>query len=76
MVSISADTDMSAWLKALEEEQTPWPNDIDGDKGICKLYKVSYYPTVYLLDSEGKVIAKDGDARGENLRTLLSNLFK
>ncbi len=76
VVSISADTDKSAWLKALEEEQTPWPNDIDGDKGICNLYKVSYYPTVYLLDSEGKVIAKDGDARGENLRTLLSNLFK
>lgn len=76
VVSISADSDKSAWLKALEEEQTPWPNDIDGDQGICKLYKVAYYPTVYLLDSEGKVIAKDGDARGENLRALMSDLFK
>ncbi len=76
IVSISADTDKEAWLKALDEEQTPWPNDIDGDKGLCQLYKVSYYPTVYLLDSKGKVVAKDADARGEKLRTLLSNLFK
>ena len=76
IVSISADTDKDAWLKALDEEQTPWPNDIDGDKGLCQLYKVAYYPTVYLLDSEGKVVAKDGDARGEKLRTLLGNLFK
>lgn len=76
VVSISADTDKSAWLKALEEEQTPWPNDIDGEQGICKLYKVSYYPTVYLLDSNGTVIAKDGDARGEKLRTLMCELFK
>lgn len=76
VVSISADEKEDAWLKALEEEQLPWPNDIDGDKGICKLYKVSAYPTVYVLDSEAKAVAKDMDARGENLRTLLADLFK
>ncbi len=76
IVSISADSDMNAWLKALDEEQTPWYNDIDGQQGIAKLYKVSYYPTVYILDSEGKVVAKDKDARGENLQKLMVELFK
>jgi len=76
IVSISADTDQQAWLKALEDENTLWPNDIDGQQGICKLYKVAYYPTVYLLDNDAKVIAKDNDARGQNLQKLLTELFK
>ncbi len=76
IVSISADSDKEAWLKALDEEQTPWYNDIDGSQGIAKLYKVSYYPTVYILDSEGKVVAKDKEARGENLQKLMSELFE
>lgn len=75
IVSISADTNNAAWLKALEEEQLPWYNDIDGTKGICKLYKVNAYPTVYLLNSEGKVVAMNMDCRGEKLVALLKRLL-
>ena len=76
IVSISADQRERDWLKALEEEQTPWPNDIDGDKGIAKLYKVQFYPTVYLLDKDARVIVSNNDARGEKLRTKLAELFQ
>lgn len=76
IVSISADAKEADWLKALEEEQLPWPNDIDGDKGICKLFKVQFYPTVYLLDSEGRVLASNDDARGEALQKKLAELFQ
>lgn len=76
IVSISADQKEADWLKALDEEKTPWPNDIDGDKGIAKLYKVQFYPTVYLLDKDARVIVSNNDARGENLRTKLAELFK
>lgn len=76
LVSISADQDKSAWLKALEEEQLPWANGLDEDKTISNLYNVRYYPTVYVVDSEGVVVAKDGDARGENLQTLLESLLQ
>lgn len=75
IVSISADTDEGKWLKALEEEQLQWPNDIDGDKGICKLFKVQFYPTVYLLDKDARVIVSNDDARGEALQTKLAELF-
>lgn len=74
IVSISADRKESDWLKALQEEKLPWWNDRDGNQGICSLYKVQYYPTIYLLDSEGKVIAKD--IRGEELGKKLEELLK
>ena len=76
IVSISADQRERDWLKALEEEQTPWYNDIDGDKGIAKRYKVQFYPTVYLLDRDARVVVSNNEARGENLRTKLAELFK
>lgn len=74
IVSISADRKEADWLKALQEEKLPWWNDRDGNQGICSLYKVQYYPTIYLLDSEGKVIAKD--IRGEELTKKLEELLK
>jgi len=75
IVSISADSKEKDWLKALEEEKLPWPNDIDGEKGICKMYNVQFYPTVYLLDSKGKMIASNEEVRGENLQNKLKELF-
>lgn len=74
VVSISADKDEAAWLKALKDEQLPWPNDIDGKQGIANKYKVTYYPTLYLIDSNHKVIAKD--IKGEELANKLAELFK
>ena len=73
VVSISADTSEAAWTKALDEEKLPWYNDRDGQQGICTLYKVQYYPTIYLLDADGKVVAKD--IRGEELAAKLADLF-
>ena len=73
VVSISADTDKDAWLKALEEEKLPWPNDLDGKQGIANKYKVTYYPTLYLIDSNHKVLAKD--IKGEELVAKLAELF-
>lgn len=76
VVSISADEDNAAWLKALDEEKLPWANGRDTDKAIGKLYNVQYYPTVYLVDANGIVVAKDNDARGEKLQTKLAELMK
>lgn len=73
IISISADDDESAWLRALDEEKLPWLNDRDGNQNIGLLYKVNYYPTIYLLNSEGKVVAKD--IRGEELSAKLQELF-
>lgn len=70
IISISADDSQDDWLKALDEEKLPWPNDIDGNQGIQKLYDVQYYPTLYLLDHDGRVVAKD--IRGQELADTLA----
>ncbi|MDO4496662.1 MAG: TlpA disulfide reductase family protein [Bacteroidales bacterium] len=74
VVSISADTNQKAWLKALDDEKLPWYNDIDGAQGIANKYKVTYYPTIYLIDANHKVVAKD--IKGEELAAKLAELFK
>ncbi len=74
VISISADAKEADWTKALKEESLPWWNDRDGKQGLCSLYKVKYYPTIYLLDSEGKVVAKD--IRGDKLGKKLEELFR
>lgn len=73
VVSISADSKEADWLKALAQEKMPWPQDIDGKKGIANMYNVRYYPTTYLLDAEGRVVVKD--IRGEELGKKLAELL-
>lgn len=74
IVSISADKSEAAWKKALEEEKLIWPNFLDSDGEITKLYRVRFYPTIYLLDSKGKMIAEN--LRGEALANKLAELIK
>ena len=76
IIGISGDDKEADWLKALDEEKLPWLNDIDATKLICNLYKVQFFPTVYLLDSEARVVALNQEVRGEALKTKLAELFK
>lgn len=58
---ISLDTDKSDWLNAIEKDGLPWTNvvDLDGDNGdSALLYGVSAIPDNFLIDSEGKIIAR------------------
>lgn len=74
VVSISIDKDEKAWRKALQEEGMAWPNF--RDQGVADLFKVKSVPTVYLLDSEGKIVASNMECRGEALGEKLKELLK
>lgn len=74
VVSISIDKDANAWKKAVKEEQLQWPNFLS--PAVADQYRVKAVPTMYLLDSEGKVVAESDDARGEKLAAKLAELFK
>ena len=76
IIGISGDDKETDWLKALDEEQLPWLNDIDATKFICNLYKIQFFSTVYLVDNEARVVALNQEVRGEALRTKLAELFK
>lgn len=74
VVSISIDKNAEAWMKAVKEEQLQWPNFLS--PAVADEYRVKAVPTMYLLDSEGKVVAESDDARGEKLAAKLAELFK
>ncbi len=74
VVSISIDKKAADWKKAVKEENLQWPNFLSSD--VATQYKVRAVPTMYLLDSEGRVVAENDDARGEKLAAKLAELFK
>ncbi len=73
IISVSVDRDEAAWLKALEEEQLPWPNLIDKDNFASEKFLVKTIPAIFLVDSDG--IVMDDKLRGEALATRLAELF-
>lgn len=59
---VAAETDKTAWLQAIEKDKLTWTNvtDLKGDKNEASLiYGVSGYPTNFLIDKSGVIIAKD-----------------
>ncbi|MCF0199607.1 MAG: TlpA family protein disulfide reductase, partial [Bacteroidaceae bacterium] len=74
IISISADQTTADWIEALDDQQIPWCNYIDLDRQAIVEYKVQYIPTIYLLDSRGRVIAEK--LRGAELEDFIKKLFK
>lgn len=77
IVSISFDEDREKWIKAIEEDQIPWPqvSDLKGfyKSEIKDLYNVEQLPTTYLIDSEGNVV--DQHLKHEELEQLLEKIY-
>tara|TARA_Y100001972_G_scaffold128582_1_gene190333 strand:+ start:9026 stop:10141 length:1116 start_codon:yes stop_codon:yes gene_type:complete len=61
IVGISSDKeeDKSKWLKAIVKYELAWNQFIDVDAVWCKKMSINKFPTNYLLDSNGLIVAKD-----------------
>ena len=73
---VSLDQDKSAWLKAIDADKLVWKHVSDlqyWNSVAAQAYQVSAIPMTFMLDKEGKVIAKG--LRGEALDQFLTNLF-
>ncbi len=57
--SISIDEDVDKWEKALIKDDLPWDNSWTRDEELISTYKVVSLPTNFLLDPNGKIIAKN-----------------
>ena len=76
ILGVSADENKANWLKAIKDDQLPWENvsDLKGDKNEAALiYGIVAYPTNYLIDEKGIIIAKNlhSDALKRKLAELL-----
>ncbi|AUP77927.1 TlpA disulfide reductase family protein [Flavivirga eckloniae] len=78
IVHISRDPNRAAWYKALKTHKNPWPQLIEKEEAeeeelVSYTYNVPYIPYFYLLDKEGKIIAKN--LREEELDSRLKDIF-
>lgn len=56
--SISIDENKKAWLKAVQEESNPWAQSLDTKDINHIAFAVTGVPTTYLIDPQGKIVAK------------------
>ncbi len=76
VMSVSLDRKRAPWLAAIQKDDLPWihVSDVKGWKcAPAQLYKVRSIPATFLLDKEGRIIAKG--LRGPMLEQKLKEVF-
>ncbi|QIH35956.1 TlpA disulfide reductase family protein [Sphingobacterium sp. DR205] len=73
IIGISIDSQQEKWLKAIAEDKLPWRHVCDTDQAIAKIYGIRSLPQNVLIDTNGKIIAKN--LWSEQLGTKLDNIF-
>ena len=76
ILSVSIDTDKSRWTNAIRKDGYVWENvsEMDGYSGsTVSLYTVTAIPNSFLLDKDGRIIAKN--LRGKELENKLLELL-
>jgi thiol-disulfide isomerase/thioredoxin len=77
ILGVAAERSRDDFLTAIKQDNLTWPNvtDLKGDLNEAALiYGVSYYPTNFLINKEGLIIARD--IKGEALRKKLQELLR
>ncbi|MBD3225106.1 MAG: redoxin domain-containing protein [Caldithrix sp.] len=78
IISISSDRivrkkSTDAYLVFIEDKGLDWLQVLDDKKGrIHDIYKVNRWPTLYLIDREGKFAARSDQLRGKRLERTIS----
>lgn len=76
ILAVSVDEDEVAWKAAIAKDNARWPqmSDLKGlASPLTARYSVSALPASFLLDREGRIIARD--LRGKDLSDRLASLF-
>jgi peroxiredoxin len=75
-VALDKEADREKWLKAIEADGLTWPQVSDlkyWQSDVAKLYDVKAIPMNFLIDREGKIVAKylRGDVLNQKLEEVL-----
>jgi thiol-disulfide isomerase/thioredoxin len=76
ILGVGVESDKTSWLKAIKDDKLPWTNvtDLKGyENRAAIIYGVSAYPTNFLIDRSGIIVARDihADSLREKLNTIL-----
>jgi peroxiredoxin len=77
IVGVSLDQNKEAWVKAIADLKTTWPqmSDLKGwENAAAQTYHVQSIPANVLINAEGTIVAKD--LRGEDLYNKVEELLK
>lgn len=77
IIGISLDNEKEKLTSFIKEKNMPWPQSFDGkgwQSDLAAKYGINSIPATYLLDGEGKIIAKD--LRGDALDAALEKALK
>lgn len=77
VLGVSMDSNREPWLNAIQQDNLTWTHvsDLKGwGNEVGKLYGVTGIPQNYLIDKDGKIVAKD--LRGPALEEKLSEILK
>ena len=75
---VSLDRTKEDWVRGIKQDKLPWINVSDlkyYQSEAADLYNVDRIPSAFLLDPDGKIIAKHTDLRGPNLSRKLAEIF-
>lgn len=76
--SVSLDKNKEEWIKAIKDDGLIWNNHVSDlmywNSPVVKLYKIEGIPNTFLIDKEGKIIAKNLNLK--QLEDKLDKLFK
>ena len=75
---VSLDRSKEDWIRGIKQDKLPWINVSDlkyYQSEAAELYNVDRIPSAFLLDPDGKIIAKHTDLRGTNLSRKLGEIF-
>ncbi|MBU6158418.1 MAG: TlpA family protein disulfide reductase [Bacteroidetes bacterium] len=76
VLGVSLDRAKEPWLQAIAQDQLQWTHLSDlkfWSNDVARMYKISSIPQNFLLDPEGKIIAKN--LRGEELHAKLEEIL-
>ena len=76
IVGVNSDTDREALKQTLKDEQITWRSFWNGgstDGPIASAWNVHGWPTIYVLDAEGRIRYRD--VRGEQLDQAIDSLL-
>lgn len=59
VIGISLDEELKPLQEMVASKGMTWPQIHDADESLVKLFNVKGTPTYYLIDREGKIVAKD-----------------
>jgi peroxiredoxin len=74
ILGVSIDEKPDAWTKAVKADGLVWTQLLDRTDKIAELYGINAIPKNFLVDPNGKIIAKN--LRGPGLMEKLSEVFK